>query len=351
MSALHSKVSPQTMAQAKRLVAYLNSVSSEHDQPDDFRGRRIDADETAMLALALEQMRAKVYEEDFPALKAREIIPVESDIDPGAETFSYEETQEVGSVKVISDDAAADDPPSVEVGSTKVTHSVVTLGGMFTYTIQDLKRAAFSGRPLQTRKATALRRIYERGIDRIAALGAPDDGIPYGLLNRDVGTTAGTLRGTAMTTAAWDGSPVAADMVADANKGVAEFIADSEETQEPDTLVLPTLQYLRFHHTYTTDGSPESAAQRFLKSNGFVKRIVPWNLLKDVYHVDGTNDSRGMLIRTDADVFSMVVPEEFNVLAPQPQNYAFKVLARGRFAGTCIYRPLGLRYLTGFSNA
>lgn len=345
------KASKQALSEARYLVEQINRLQAFQPEPDDFGNRRLDADETNMLALSLEQMRAKVYEEEFPALKAREIFPVESDIDPGAQTFAYEETTEVGEVKVISDDHMADDPSMVESSGSKTTHRVVMLGGGFIYTIQDLKRAAFSGKPLSARKGMALRRAYERALDRIAALGAPDDGIQYGGLNRPPGSGSGQIRETACTPAGWDATPDAATMLAEANKAVAEMISDSEETMEPDTLVLPTLQYQRFAQTMFSDGSPESAMQRFLKVNGFVKRVLSWNLLKDVYTVDNTNDSRGLLLKTDPDVCSIVIPQEFTVLSPQQQNFAFKVLAHGRTAGLCIYRPLGMRYMTSLPNA
>lgn len=340
------KAHPHSLAQARILAAHLNFLAESGHGEDP---RRVDDDATNMLALSLEQMRSKVYETEYPELKARLLIPVAGDIDPGAETFAYEEQDYRGSAKIISDDGYADDPESVETLSRKVTHSVKTLGNAYMWTIQDLRRAAFSGRPLQPRKALAARRVFERGVDNIAAFGAPDDGIPNGFCNKDVGTSAGQIRGTAMTAASWDATPDAAGMVSDLNKAIADMIDASAETVEPDTLVLPIQQFLRLNHTFTSDGNPESALERFLKSNGFVKNVVPWNLMKGVD--DGSNGSRGMLYKKDPDVLELVIPEEFSVLPPQPINFAFKQLCHGRIAGVCVYRPLGMRYLTGLPIA
>ncbi len=341
------KASPQSLAQAKQIAEYLNYLSASGYGDDH---RRLDADETNMLALSLEQMRARVYEDEYPELKARKFCPIASDIDPGADSFAYEEIREVGKAQEIADGHYADDIKSVETSGTKITHGVISLGDGFEYSIQDLKRAAFSGKPLQARKATAARRIYERGLDTIAAFGSPSGKIPSGLLNKATGTSAGQIRSTAMTSAAWDATPVAADMVSDLCKAVAEMVSDSEETQEPNILILPTLQYLRLAHTYTTDGSPESALERFLKANGFVKEVHPWNLLKDPMNAGAGNNARGLLMHKDADAFELVITQEFEVLPPQPRNFAFKVLAHGRTAGVCVYRPLALRYLTGMST-
>jgi hypothetical protein len=226
---------------------------------------------------------------------------------------------------------------------------VVSLGDSFEYSIQDLRRAAFSGQPLSARKAIAARRIWERGLDDIAALGAPADGIANGILNKTVGSGAGQIRGTAVTAAAWKDATLDADqMVKDLNAGVQGLIEDSSETQTPSLLVLSTANYLRFAHTRMSADNSESALEAFLRANPWIEDVQPWNLLKGI---DGAGDNtRGMLLQKDPDVVELVIPQEFEVLPPQARNYAFKVLAHGRTAGAVVYRPLGLRYLTGFPN-
>lgn len=330
---------PRSLAQAEAIAAHINLIASSRGEA------RMDADETNMLALELEQMRSRVYEADYPELKARRFIPVMTEIDSGAESFAYRETDIAGKAKVIRN--YGDDPPSVETSGTKVTHSVVSLGDAFEYSIQDLRRAAFSGQPLSARKAVAARRIWERGLDDIAALGAPDDGIPNGLLNKDVGTSAGEIRGTDVTSAAWKDATIDADqMVIDLNAGVQGMIEDSSETHTPTLLLLSTANYLRFAHTRMSADNSETALEAFLRANPWIEDVQPWNLLKEI---DGSGDNtRGMLVSKDPDVVELVIPQEFEVLPPQARNYAFKVLAHGRTAGTVVYRPLGLRYLQDF---
>lgn len=335
-----SKAHPKSLAEAARVAAHFNAIQDED---------RMDADETNMLALQLEQMRSRVYEAQYPEIKARRFLPVSNEIDPGAETFSYEETDYVGKAKVIRN--PADDPPSVETSATKVTHSILSLGDSYTYSLQDMRRAAFSGKPLSARKALAARRVFERGIDDIAAFGAPDDGIATGLLNKTVGTSAGQIRGTAMTTAAWlDASAVPATMVADLNRAVQEMIEDSKELYTPNVLGLSTAIHLRALHTRMSADNPETVLEAFLKGNPWIEEVIPWNLLYQVDGTSGNNDTRGILLRRDPDVVELVIPQEFEVLPPQPRNYAWRVLAHGRTAGTCVYRPLGLRYLTAFPD-
>ncbi len=339
---------------AARIVAHLNQHVGEQGE---HRGSRLDADETNMLALQLEQLRTKVYEADYPELKARNLLSVASDIDTGAESFAYEETDEVGIAKVITNWSAP--LPGVETNGRMLSQGIVSIGTGYTYTIQDMRRAAFAGRPLEARKAVAARRAFERKIDELAAIGGEATaGISKGICNRTIGTTSGTVRETALTAAAWDSSTVAQTMYDNLCAMVADFIVDGKEIYEPKTLVMPTIFYLRAMHTMFTDGSPESVAQRFLKNNGFVNRLMPWNKLLGVSGSgasdaapNGGDASRFLLMSSDPDVAELVMPQEFEVFGPQPINLAFQVACHGRTAGTVIYRPCGLRYGTGVGIA
>lgn len=332
-----TKFSPQAHEEAK----YLAEVCMRM-QPNE---RRFDADETNMLALQLEQMRARVYEVEYPVLKARRFLPIDTEIDSGAESYSAEETDEVGEAKVIRN--YADDPPTVETSSSKTTRSIVSLGDSFFYTLQDIRRAAFSGKPLSARKASAARRAWERGLDSVAALGAPDDGIPDGICNKTVGTSDGQIRGNAVTAAAWKDATLDPDqMVADLNAGVQDMIEASDEAHTPNLLLLSLANFLRLSQTRMSTENSETALEAFLRSNPFIEEVASWNKLKEV---DGAGDNtRGLLLERSPDVVELVISQEYEVLSPQPHNYGFRVLAHGRTGGVDLHRPLGLHYLTGF---
>ena len=338
----------RNIAVAAEIAALLNKAMVDRHPEMDGETRRADADETAMLALRLEEMRAKVYEAEYPETKARGLLPTASDISPGADTFAWEERGDAGDFKQISEDGYADDPTSTEVVARKQTREIIELGGVVHYTLADMRRAAFTGQPLQTWKIEAMRRNAERKLDRVAALGAIGPGGFAGIANQTVGTSNGQIRATAMTSASWDSTPDAAGMLANLSLAVTEFVDVSKETQVPNTLILPLLQYRRLYDTMFTDGRPESVAVRFLASNPYITRIVSWDKFKSVDA--GGNGSRGLLMNSDPDVLELVIPQDFTLLPPQAHNFSFKVLAHLRTAGVVIYRPLGLRYLTGFPN-
>lgn len=337
---MSNKAHPRSLSEARVIAQYL----ARHE-PDE---RRLDADATNNVALALEYMRTKVYEADYPELRARQILTVDTDVPEGVDFFAYEETDFVGSFREIASNETGDDLPTVETGGAKIVNPVIEMAGSAIYTIADIRRAAFSGRDLTGRKLAALRRVAEQSLDQVAALGG--SGGLLGLANRPVGAGAGQIQGTVATATSWDATPDMQGMVSDLNAAVAAMIGAGRETRTPDTLLLPTVSYLRLAQTYSTDGSPTSGLQRFLDSNGYVKRVLPWNVFSAVDGA-GANASRGLLLNTEADTVSLIVPQEFRMYPAQPRNFKFVVPANFRIAGVAIYRPLGLRYLTGLPTA
>lgn len=312
------------------IIRHINRLS-----PRSEPALRADAGEAGMLELQLEQMRARVYEVQYTELKARKFLPIATDIDTGAETFSYEQTDEVGEAKIITN--YSDDLPSASSKTEKITHHIVSLGDSFEYSIQDLRRAAFSGVPLDARKAKAARNAYERGLDNLAAVGSSAHNIGGFVAASGVEISALAAAG------AWS-TKTGVEMLADLNKLVNEYIVNNKETIMPDTLLLPTAQYLLMSQTQMDTQNSRTLLEAFKASNPSVNMVEPWN----VFDGSGVGPSdRAVLYRRDPEIVELVIPQEFEVFAPEPRNLAFIVNCHGRTAGTCIYRPLGIRYIDG----
>lgn len=308
----------------KILAEQINARSDAKD--------RLDAGEVAVLGKALEDMRSRVYEDDYTLIKARQFIPVSNDVDPGAETFAYEEQAHVGEAKIISN--YSDDPPSAEVESRKVILPIVGVGGSYHYSLMDLRRAAKAGTPLTARKARAARDVWERRLDSIAASGAGDQNVG-GFINSTNVTAANAATGT------WSGA-TPAQIVADVNGASAAMITASDENFEPNTLLVPTAQFLILAQTRMSADNSESIRQAILGSNPWLTDIQPWNVLAGAGA--GSTD-RAVLYRKDPGVCELIIPQDFEVLPPQADNFAFKVLTHGRTGGTAVYKPLGMRYM------
>lgn len=345
------KPSDESLRAARRLSEIANRTAEDEETDRDYRNRRLDADETAMLALQLEQLRARVYEAPYSNLQTVAAVPMSSDVDADAESFAWEEIDRVGEAAFISDDSLGDDLRSVEIKGVKQTRAIFTAGVAVNYSMAEMRRAARAGKPLQARKLAAAREAFDRLVDRVAARGDTVHGIASGVCNHPVGTGSTQVRSTALTPAAWTtGSLVAQTMLDNLLTAVAAQVSDSDGTFAPDTLALPMYARLRLAHTMFTDGRPESVLERFLKINGSVRRVIDLNRLKEA---DGTaaNQSRGLLMATSNQNFEIVVPQPFTLRPPQEIGLGVRIMAIGRIAGFVIYQPLSMRYLTGLPNA
>lgn len=344
------KVSESSKRAAQRLVELANRYRDE-ESDRHFARFEIDADETSALALQFEQLLSRVYEQPYTKLQALDATPMNSEVDADAESFAWEELDKAGEAAFIDDGMLGDDLKSVEIKSSKQSRPIYTAGVAVHYTLADMRRAARSGKPLQARKLQLAREAFDRLVDKVVSVGDASRGISAGIANWAVGTGASQVRFTAMTSADWaSGASVAATMLADLNKAVAEQIADSDGTFAPDTLALPMYLRLRLNHVMFTDGRPESVLERFLRTNGTVKRVIDLNRLKNA-DGSGANLSRGVLLATSSANFEAIVPMPFTVRPPQDVGLGVRILAIGRIAGFVIYQPLSMRYLTALPNA
>src|ERR1700761_9346019 len=87
---------------------------------------RLDANESMILTQQLEVMRARTADILRPPFKARQFVPVTSEVDPGAESWSYAQWDRVGMAKIIAN--YADDIPKVATFAKKFVHTIETIG-------------------------------------------------------------------------------------------------------------------------------------------------------------------------------------------------------------------------------
>ena len=127
-----------------------------------------DANETVFFARQLEHVKAQSYDKKYPAYKAQQFIPVNTGVDEGAKSITYESYDGNGQSKFIAD--YADDLPNVEVSGTEFTTPVRQHGNSYQFSNQDLRASRMAGKNLPTRKADRSRQAYEQMVDDTAWL-------------------------------------------------------------------------------------------------------------------------------------------------------------------------------------
>ena len=117
--------------------------------------------QTVFLKQQLNHVLNMAFQETFPALKARNFIPVNRSIPQAAETVSARIWDSYGEAKVLNPNA--DDFPSVSVGQREAFAPIKSLGCFFEYSVLDLRRSELAGTGLDAKLATAARQTIYLG--------------------------------------------------------------------------------------------------------------------------------------------------------------------------------------------
>lgn len=296
---------------------------------------RLDAGETAHLARQLEFVKARTYDVKYPALRARDFIPLSTEVDPAADYITYRQWDEVGTAKVIAN--YADDLPMVDAFAREFKSPVQTVGAAYQYSIQDLRRAAKAGSSLDVKRAQAARRAIETTLDEIAALGLDESGL-RGFVNHP------NVSLVLPNTGNWLGGATAMQIIGDLNKLVASVITSTRGIFKPNTIVMGTSLFVHLAQTFVeaTGQNTTTILRAFLGQNPWIKNIDEWDKL-DTAAEDG--GPRVVCYLRDAEVAELEIPLDFEQIAPQARGLAFVVNCMARIGGVKVYHPLALAYM------
>lgn len=322
-------------------LAYLALVLAQLGLADDVRH---DSKLASVLSRQLETVKKTVYEIQYPALKARDLVPVSHEADPATESIVYSEWDKFGMASIIGN--YADDLPMVGVLAEQFTQRVLSLGDGYQYSVMDIRRAVKAGVPLTTRFAAVAREMVERKIDDLTLFGHGQAGIK-GALNHPNVTVVHAVDPGAGQVWASDATNLknAEEMRADLDLLVKTIITQTKGVHEPDTIVMPLDEFTRFAQVKTGLDSPSTLLKEYLSTSPYIKAIIPYFKL-------GTADEartgpRIWAYKRDPSVFTVEIPQEWEQFPPQAVNLAFKVPCHARFGGTIMYQPLAMAYLDG----
>lgn len=326
-------------------------------------GQRFDAATTAFFLRDLTEVMGRTFDVKYPDLKARQILPVFTGVDPGAEGYVWRQFDRVGAANVIHDYSA--DLPESEVVANEFQSRCLSLGASYTYSIQDLRKARMAGIPLETRKALSARRSMEQAIEQIAFFGiaqVPGTGASQAL--RFAPASQNTNDPLAMygftnfpglvvntTTNNWLlASTSVSTIVSDFNAQFLSIIKTSLGVHTPDTVVFPlsiwsALATAARSTTFTDD----TILQYLRKENPWLKQVY-WSTMLETAGLkqDGvTPGPRIMFLERNEENLSLVIPQEFEQLPPQMVNLMFKIPCHMRVGGIRVSYPKSIVALDG----
>lgn len=302
--------------------------------------QNLDADESAFFARQLEFIKAKTYDIKYPALKATKLIPVSTDAGPGASTITYQQFDQVGIMKIISN--YADDLPRSDVFGKEFTSKVKSLGGAYGYNIQEVREAAMTGTPLSSKKAASVRKANDLKTNRIAWFGDADADL-LGLLN-NTNIPAAAVPAGASTETEWS-TKTPDEILKDMNDSVTRIEEITKGVEIPDTILLPIAQWRIIATTRQAAGTDTTIKKYFLDNNPDIKQIERVNELKDVAPLPsgGAGPADIMIVyKKDPDILTLEIPQPFEQFPAQERNLEFVVPAHSRIGGVIVYYPLAI---------
>lgn len=323
---------------------------------------RSDAADTAIFLRQLTDVIVPTFDIKYVDNMARKLIPVDTSVQSGANSLVWRQFDKMGQAKIV--DSYSDDFPNVEILGKEYQTRIVSLGASFQYSFQDLRAAAMANLPLEGRKALAARFAVERLLETIACTGMTgangtyltnaSDTMPiYGLSNfPNIGATVGHGSiGAGYTDQNWVGGSVSVtSILADINAMVQQIFNVSGGIHKPNTLVLPTAVY---SYLATTARSPtftdDSILQYILKQVPFLDSIEFWPFLDLAGKKQDTTTAgpRVMMYEKKPENMSLVIPQDFEMFAPEKEGGVFKVMTHMRTAGVVVHYPKSIAYLDG----
>lgn len=274
----------------------------------------------------------RIYEPNESELKARKVFAVKSDIPAGAETYSYDVITRSGAAKILA--PGASDVPLVDADLKRHTVNIYSIAAAFNISVQEVRQAQMSGRPIEVTKADTVRKAIAQKENQITFNGDEKYNIK-GITNATGVQVFAVPQNKGGSSTQWKdktGEEIINDLV-DAKGKV-----DKLPGHEADTLLLTTDAKLLLQKKVFNEFTKQTALQ-YLQSEGFFKTI---ETIEDLTG-KGLNDTDCFVVfDSSPSVVELGIPMD---ITRHPQEYAFpntKVPFEERLAGLIIRYPMAI---------
>lgn len=299
---------------------------------------RNDANESLFFARDLEHQESKVYEKQYPAMRFRQLFPVNSDGGPAALFITYKMLDKTGIAQIISD--YADDLPRVNASAIEVTKKVFGVGDSAVFSQRELDAAMATNTPLETTNLSTMREAYERRLEQIADSGDARSGLEGYNSNPNIPIVAPTTSAGAGDDT-WP-NKTADEILADFSLLFQTIITNSNGVHKATVAVLSperlaSLRLIRLSNTNATLAS-------------FVEQAYPglaleeWNRMRTA-GVGGVQ--RMSMMQRDPDVVEFREPMPFRIYPLERRGLKYFYNGEGRTAGVVIRYPMACAHMDG----
>lgn len=288
----------------------------------------LDDSGNAFFARQLEHIKANSYDVVYADLIARELFPVSNEAHEGADTITYRTYDMIGAARIIN--AYADDLPRADIFGKETIAQVRAVGISFGYNRNEILQSQMTGQPLDQRRANAAQRAWEEKVDDVAWNGDAVHNLVGFLSHPNVPELASGVTSGWITAASPD------EVIADVNAAFGKVRADTLMKEQPNTMLLPVLEYNYIAGTPRATNSDTTILSFLLANVVGLQEVRPVNEL--------TADA--VIYDKNPEKLTMEIPKELEFLPPQESGLELKVPAWGKTAGVIIYYPLSVLKLT-----
>ncbi len=285
------------------------------------------------LARELEQVLARTFEVQYADIKYSSVLPISTEVGPGADSFTYRIFDSQGSMKLIADKAS--DLPRADVLRKEVTHQVRSLGASFAYSIQETRAAAMvPGMNLEQRRANAVRRAYEEKVQAVAYFGDASVSMDGFLNNANVDKTVPDK---------WFDTATTDEMLEILNEAPTSIVQGSNMKESPNTMLVPYDVYRIISTTARSTTSDTTVMEFFLRTNPYIRSIEPINELEA--SKSSLTKDRIVCYDRSPEKVQLHLPRTLEFLPPVRNNLEFSVAAHARIGGVALYYPKSALYV------
>lgn len=323
---------------------------------------RNDAGLTAAFARQLEHIMAKVYQARYQKYRAREFFALNTEVDPGALSFTYRMTEREGAAAIVNG-GNAKDLPNADIAANENQAPIITLGASYNFSVINQLSGAMANIPIESMKAEAARKNIEALEETIFCVGAPTAGVA-GVTN-----VPGIVATTKVSSGTWFSqylantgtsaltSTLVTSIASDINAMIGQVISQSTGEFTPTDCLLPVNLWMLLQVV------PQSTTFNSKSLLTFIEEMTGlhfdyWPALSTaggsagspskLAVVSGGNPAmsgRIVVYDKDPEVMQLVSAQPFTQLAPQDVGLVWTVPTYSRIGGAMSPQPLGLTYM------
>lgn len=295
-----------------------------------------------------------IYQIKYPSFDYASLIPVVTEGNEWARGTLFRSMDSAGKAEFLS--GKGFDMPFADVSLAQYTKGFELAGIGYEWGLEELSVAALEGRDLGNDKAQSARRIAEQFLWNVAMTGRSDGVVSTsekgwtGLLN-DPSVPAITAPAGTGGSVTWIGGKTTNEIGADFNNALTGIITSTYETEQADTVLIPTSRYNYIASTPRATGTDTTILSFLQANNVYTQRTGQPLLIRGFRGLEtaGAGGTKRMVAyRRAPDVVRFHLPMPHKFLPPfQKSSMAWEVGGIMRTGGTEVRLPGAMSYVDG----